>query len=191
MTLIDYVNLQGPLPDIAGTKTGDLLIMGAAACLWDDLKRYDHLHIGDRMALNDAMTHYPDRLDHGVSLHADMMHGFAFKQFYKGAHNPWPIMQTHAHIPNYAVQHVWPLRRDGGTSGLFAIYISLLMGYERIILAGIPYDGNQHFYEPPWMADSFYTRDDVQKEFMQAIPFFKGKVKSLSGKTKDWLGEPE
>jgi len=191
-TILAYVNPKGPLPEIAGQKSGDLLIMGIAACLWDDLARYDHLHIGDRLAVNEAMIHYPDRLDHGVSLHADQMYGLAFKQYYHGARKGWPVIQTHAHIPNHAVTHVWPLTRDGGTTGLFATFVGLLMGYDRIILAGSPIDDSPTFYcSYPYHPDLSYGRQAIHDEWQRAIQgCFGGKVKSLSGNTKLWLGEP-
>ena len=190
--VLDYVNPKGPLPDVAGTKSGDLLIMGIAACLWDDLSRYDHLHTGDRMAVNEAMIHYPERLDHGVSLHADQMYGLAFKQFFHGAHKGWPVIQTHAHIPNHAVKYVWPLTRDGGTTGLFAVLVALLMGYDRIILAGSPVDDSPAFYHPaPYPKDLSYGRQIIRDEWQRAIDgCFGGRVKSLSGWTREQLGEP-
>ena len=190
--ILDYVNPKGPLPDVAGTKSGDLLIMGSAACLWDDLSRYDHLHYGDRMAVNYALVHYMERLDHGVTLHADFMYGLAFKQFFLGAHKGWPVIQTHAHMPNHAVKHVWPLTRDGGTSGLFGVLIGLLLGYERIILAGSPVDDSPSFYYPYSHPDVSYGRQVIHDEWQRAIQgCFGGKVKSLSGNTKIWLGGPE
>jgi len=184
--LLRYVNPKGPLPDIAGTKSGDLLVMGTAACLWDDLSRYDDQHKGERLAVNDAIFYYPVfasfKLNHGVSLHCDFLSVYTHGS---------PSLPTHSNISSNGGHptHVWPLQRDGGTGGLFAVLIGLLMGFDRIILAGSPIDGSGHFYYPGKTA--LYGDSIVRDEWLRARDaVFKGKVKSLSGCTREWLGEP-
>ena len=85
----------------------------------------------------------------------------------------------------------WPINGAlGQDSGLSAAILAVLLGYDRIILAGMPADGGGHYY--PWM----YRRAN---EHVQAyLPawarlyneFFEGKVRSLSGNTRDILGAP-
>ena len=159
--------------------------------MWDDLRRYDDQHQGDRMGVNDIIYFYPEALQHGVSLHTDYLPAITYSQFYRAAHIGWPPLTTHSHQPGSHVKHVWPLTRDGGTSGLFGILIGLLMGYEKIILAGMPCDDSPHFWEPPWKKTPFYLGELVQEEFIRARDaVFNGRVKSLSGRTREWLGEP-
>ena len=203
--LIAYTNPKGPLPGATGTKKGSLLIIGPAACMWDDIGRYDKHHQGDRMGINDASIYYADRmsilepefyytvhLEHVVSLHPEWIPMFAHMQQWMGTKIGWAPPITHSNQPGTGVQEVWPLTRDGATSGLFGILIALMMGYEKIVLAGMPCDATSHFYDPPSLANDFYGREDAHAEFIRARDaVFNGRVKSLSGNTKLWLGEPQ
>lgn len=191
--LLRYVNPQGELPGIAGTKSGPLLVCCTAACVWDDLRSFNYDGY-DVMAIADMMTYFPGPLAHGVSLHDDWMMSYAFQQFYRGSHANWPPMKTHSGIStkkNDWVKYVWPLHRDGGTSGLFGVLIGLLMGYDRIVVAGSPLDDGPHFWEPPWIKREFYGRPTILKEWERARDaVFDGRVKSLSGNTRELLGAP-
>jgi hypothetical protein len=188
--LLQYVNPLGELPQVKGH--GDLLLIGSAAGVWEDLRRYEPIHgKQDRMAVNDMMSHYPGRLDHGVTLHKDKLPGFGFNQAYRASHEAWPPMQTHSKYKHDWVKHVWPIHRDGGTSGLFGVFIGLLMGYDRVILAGIPCDDSPRFFDPPWQKHEQFGRETTHQEWLKARDrVFDGRVKSLSGNTKIWLGEP-
>ena len=105
-------------------------------------------------------------------------------------------MQVHSHQPADQVNHIWPLAREGGTSGLFAAVIGILMGYDQIILAGVPCDNTPHFFDPPWLEtqthmfglESCYNE---WKAWRNEVPIFKDKVRSLSGNTRDLLGASE
>jgi hypothetical protein len=178
---IQYVQPTGDLPDIVGTKQGaKLLVIGSAACVWDDLSRYD-FHGHDLMAVNDMMMHFPDKLDYGATCHPEKLPAWSF----------FKKMEIHSHIPNDLVTWYWPLHRQGGTSGLFAITVGLLMGYDRIVLAGVPCDDSPRFFEPPWKTHAQFGRDSVMDEWRDAAKnIFNDKVKSLSGKTRELLGEP-
>jgi len=189
--LINYVNPHGPLPEIDRTKQGALLIIGSASCVWEDLRRYDPLHNGDRMAINNMMAHYVGRLDHGVTIHYDWLPGWGFRQAYLASHVPWEPMATHSGVKRSWVKYAWPLKRDGGTSGLFGVLIALLMGYQKIVLAGMPCDDSPNFCDSPYGKHAQYGRETVHREWLSARDaVFKGRVKSLSGNTAKWLGEP-
>jgi hypothetical protein len=190
--LLQYVNPKGPLPTARGK--GSLLVIGSGTGVWEDLRQCDQRHGDqDRLAVNDMMTYYPGRLQHGVSLHTDKLPGWTFGQYYRGAKAGWPPMQVHSHQPSDQVQHVWPLTREGGTSGLFGVLIGLLMGYERIILAGIPCDDSPRFFDPPWQLHTQFGLETVHQEWLRVrdgVPLFKERVRSLSGNTAKWLGKP-
>jgi hypothetical protein len=191
--VIAYVNPKGSLPEII--RTGNLLVIGSGACVWDDLRRYDQGHgEQDRIAVNDMMAHYPGRLQYGAALHVNKLPGWTYGQALLGAKGGWPPMQVHSHMDGPQVTHVWPLVREGGTVGLFATLIGLLMGYDRIILAGIPCDDSPRFFDPPWQKHAqmgLITVHDEWKRARDEVPLFRDRVRSLSGNTKLWLGEPE
>ena len=115
-----------------------------------------------------------------------MGHGYG-----TGAH-----VHTHSFASPSSVRHreidlFWDISFPGGTSGMFGCYIGLAMGYSKIILAGIPMDGTGHFFDPPWVGTVELTQDAEKIVWTQAANgLFRGRVKSMSGNTRKWLGEP-
>ena len=190
--LLRYVNPQGPLPEVKGQ--GTLLVIGSAACVWEDLRHYDQQHGDqDRLAVNDMMAYYPGRLQYGATLHGEKLPGWTFGQYFLCAKGGWPPMQVHSHVHRDGIRYVWPLQREGGTSGIFAVMVGLLMGYERIVLAGVPCDASPRFFDPPWKLHAQFGMETVQQEWQRArdeVPMFRERVCSLSGQTKEWLGAP-
>jgi hypothetical protein len=77
-----------------------------------------------------------------------------------------------------------------GSTSYFAILAAIYMGYEKIVLAGIPMDCKHHWYEeegtkgPSWKGQVFHTWID----FARTEP--AKKVKSISGYTEFILGAP-
>lgn len=190
-TLLQYVQPKGELPEIVDSKQGGkIVILGSACGIWDDLARYD-LQGHDLMAVNDMMMHYPGQLHHGATVHADKLPGWGFFQAYEASHKAWPPMQTHSHLKHDWVKWHWPIHREGGTSGLFAVTVALLMGYDLIVLAGIPCDDSPRYFDPPGNKHEHMGRDSMLREWQEANQaIFEGKVRSLSGRTRDLLGEP-
>lgn len=178
--LIRYCAPTGPLPDLIGSGAGKaLLIMGSAKCLPDDLKRYDKKHNGERMAVNDAIPAYKGKLDYAASLHPPKL------WFWCKARKDNPIPMS-THRAGGWPEVIWPLHADGGTSGLSAVIISLLMGFDSIVLAGIPVSNDPKITG----AVGQITAETMQEEWMRFSRFFGGKVKSLSGWTEDMWGAP-
>ena len=144
------------------------------------------------MTVNIATCIFPYKINHGYSNHADLI-------------EVWVKARDCKHMKNYNVTahsgHANPRSCVGwntpmhGTSGLNAVYVGALMGYQRIILAGIPLDDSGHVYDPPWVGTKF-TRE-VPPRGDGKIPRYwdhakeLGMVTSMSGRTKDLLGEPD
>jgi hypothetical protein len=177
--LIRYCQPRDKLPDLTGSKSGSILIIGSAVCVKDDLARYDHLHAGERMAVNDMIPAYKGKLDHVASLHPDKLY------FWCKARPDKPIVHL-SHRAGGWPDTVWPLHADGATSGLFAVIISLLMGFDSIVLAGIPVSDEVKITGEVGKIGA----EVMQKEWLIFSKFFGGKVKSLSGWTREKFGEP-
>jgi hypothetical protein len=184
------LGIAGRLPSLAGQFGGALLVMGGAACVRDDLLSVDAGWRGARMAVNDIGAHYHSTIDHWVTLHPDYMPGW---HRFRMGHNYGDRghVFTHSDRPAAAIQHAWPIANVGGSSGLFACFVGLLLGYSEIVLAGVPCDNQPHYFDPlPSYRGSLddpatalvwqWARDSV----------FQGRVKSLSGRTRGWLGAP-
>ena len=180
------------LPDVAGKCRGPLLIMGGARCIWDDEKR-----LGDwphhRMAVNDIGQHYHGTIRHWCSLHPEYFSGW---MAYRMGHNYGNRGYVHTHTARgrKGEEHCdfrWPILDIGGSSGLFAVFVALFMGYAPLVLAGMPMDGQGHYFDPPHTDQSQLAGRPEAIVWAQARDtVFEGRVKSMSGRTRDWLGAP-
>ena len=193
-------------PPIAGTYTGKgLVICGDAACIWDDLDRFgcaSRVRRGsvrkdgfDFMTVNKIVETFPGDIEHAYSNEPSVLFRFiaARRQEYaKEFRGP-----VHTHSCNEGAAWSWPWGGHG-TSALGAVLVGLGLGYERIVLCGIPLDNGPHYGEPHWREFRFATAeaansgDGPNMHWDRARKLaFDGKVKSMSGRTMAWLGAPD
>lgn len=179
---------RGEAPARSGRHSGPLLIMGGGRSLWANVAAVEPWP-GERMAINDVGQHYQGVLRHWVTLHPEYLPGW---RFYRQRHcyGEGTIPLCHSHRAREGVDVEWHLDNVGGTSGLFACFVGLMLGYERIVLAGVPMTNDGHYFDPPHYGTDFEDRaiTIVWEEARDLI--FGGRVKSLSGRTRDWLGAP-
>ena len=177
------------LPDIAGTRSGRLAIAGCGRSLWDDMRA-----LGDWpdawMAVNAAGMHLPSVPQHWASAESDYfqywlpLRGFTWHGDRKVMHCK---AQIHAPKPGPFVQHVWPFTGEG-TSSLFAVKVGLALGYGEIVLCGVPLDGAGHYYDAPWFSNEDYDQPGFLLDWERNTESFKGRVRSMSGRTREILG---
>ena len=179
---------RGEPPSRLGRFSGPLLIMGGGRTVWDDYAKVRPWK-GEIMAVNDVGAVLHDRVRHWVTLHPEYLPGW---RTYRERHlygQGIPAM-THSHKAKPGVDTVWSVGNVGGTSGLFACFVGLMLGYNEIVLAGVPMTNDGHFFDPPWVGTDFVDRA-VQSVWKQAREnIFEGRVTSLSGLTSEWLGSP-
>lgn len=90
--------------------------------------------------------------------------------------------------------HKWQINGNG-TSALPASHIGLLIGYDEVVLCGCPLDDSGHFFDPPWITSRFtrevptiqHKGEDVLAYWVEASRVWKGRVTSMSGRTKELL----
>lgn len=189
------------MPEIAGTYSGRVLICGSGRCLWDDLQRALDLGAADIMAVKQAGIYMPIPIQHWVGAHGERFQwmvplrrdGYHFRGR-PSATGDREIRvnkpRTHVHSERYwpMVDHAWP-GPLAGTSALFGARVGVALGYEEAILCGVPLDGTGRFYEAPWDKGVDLNVVDM-KEWEQFVPVFNGRVRSMSGRTRDLLGGP-
>lgn len=181
-------------PEIAGTYSGRVFVAGSGRCLWSDISSIPGVHRQFRwVPVKQAGLYLPYKFDHWMGGHAERWQWY--KPLAKGAamiRDPngstrWISQCTakiHAPATAPCVDYVWggPL---GGTSGLFAVRVLLGMGFDEVILCGMPMDGSGRFYDPPWENGcDLGTMDEWEKY----APVLRGLVKSMSGNTRKLLG---
>ena len=183
------------------------LVVGTAGCVFNDIARLtlhgftDRTH--DIFIVNEAFR-FMARWDHWVSLHPERMVAWRSEAMHtNGRHALAPI-----HLPDLDPddwdqlasraggiafphqRHAWRVEgatgEQSGSSGLFATRLAIRFGYERVILAGVPMDTSPHALSAePWM-----DRDRFIAAWSAAERELKGKVRSMSGWTREFLEEP-
>lgn len=189
--------LQGTEPPgFVGRRSGPLLILGGGRCVWDDwkaatiaVKNRPRVFNGDVMAVNDIGQYLHGMLHHWFTLHPEYMPGWlTFRMGHLYGEGTRPTTHSHKGAPE--IDRIWPGAVVGGTSGLAAPLVGLMIGYAPILLAGMPMDASGHFFDPPGEADHGLTEWHVQEAWRAAQrDFFGGRVKSFSGNTREWLGD--
>ena len=186
-------------PHLAGKYSGTAVVMGSGRCIWDDINKIGPaIQKMGVIAINDMILHWRQKVDHGVSLHPEEPPLWrTLRKTNRCDGNP---VLTHSHripkgpdnipISNHGLDCIWDMEKQGGgSSGLFACMIGLALGYDRIIVAGVPLDDAGHFFDPPDMRTSFNALN-IKMEWQETERFYlKGRVKSLSGNSAKWIGE--
>lgn len=196
-----------PLPEIAGTYKGkNLIVCGDAIGVWQDLEAFGCRDNApprgrvrkdgwDVLTVNKLVETFPGSVEHCYSNEPKLLNLFIAARRSEYAREFGP--PRHSHAPISGAHWHWPWGGHG-TSGLGATLVGLGLGYDRIVLCGMPLDDGPHNGEPHWRRTAFASneaagskdddRDSHWKRAMQTA--FEGKVKSMSGRTRAWLGAP-
>lgn len=65
-----------------------------------------------------------------------------------------------------AVDYVWPIPTAGGTSALLATMIAFVMGFDRVIMAGVHLIGEYRRFRDRWL----YFEDDLMGRVVSVSP---------------------
>lgn len=193
------------LPTIAGQYSGKSVVVCAdAACIWDDLERFGARSDEgsgqvakpgwDFMTVNKMVEVFPGRIEHCYSNEPQTLIRFIAARRHEYAREFSGPM--HSHSISAGCNWKWPFG-GFGTSGLGATLVALCLGYDRVVLCGMPLDNSGHNGEPHWRrchfetsesAGDVVTGEDGHWKMARQIAF-EGKVKSMSGRTMKWLGD--
>lgn len=149
---------------INASKPGDLctkdtvLITGDGSCLAEDVGAFKAWGVPhDIYCVNRSLLFFQEPINHWAAVDAEESMWFA--QYVNREVKPQGHMiyrHTIGVCPG-AYNVFWEVAGDqseyqarlwAGNSGYFAVLTALEMGYERIILAGMPLDRKPHWYEP-------------------------------------------
>lgn len=194
-----YGSSAQALPDIAGLYKGKgLVICADGANAWADLEAFgcrSDLGRGciakpgwDFLVVNKLGETFPGAIEHWYSNSTSALGRFmrARRDEYSKEFAP----PMHSHSCEIGASWLWPWPA-GGTSGLGAVLTGIGLGYEPIVLCGMPLDNGPHNGEPHWRGTKFLTEAPPEdKHWRLAIDkVLKGRVRSMSGRTREWLGD--
>lgn len=171
------------------------LVLGGAACVWNDLEAALDLGEFDGVVLvNDIGVYWSGAADAWVTHHPEYMTYWKRLRAEAGL-VPIPVWTYDGYNKRTGMMpiadHVAPLRFEGqikpGSSGLFGVQVAMQgLGFDKAVCCGIPMDAQPHFFDKrPWKASASYVRG-----WREAMPLIKGRVKSMSGWTAAELGRP-
>jgi len=176
----------GELPEIAGLCSGRLLVIGSGHTLLSDIEKAGDWGC-EKLAVNAAGIFISD-LDHYYSSMSDCIPGWlgARGNFYSNND-----IIVHANKGGKA-DYLWPVNgRFAPNSGVGAAVIGCGLGYDEIVLAGIPADGGLHFH-PHWEDKMDHGQPNKLTAWERLKnEYFDGRVTSLSGNTREMLGAPK
>lgn len=151
-----------------------LLVISSGRCVWDDVEKVTPL-IGkhDTLAINDMIMFWPYDLNYAASWHPDLLVSYIKVRTYKGVRNR-PV--TYGPKPFTGVDHAGRFYEGNiETSGMYGACIGLYLGYDKIILAGVPFDNTCHFYDAP-----------MDHRILKACPYYNRPHKYNYPATKTW-----
>jgi hypothetical protein len=172
------------------------LVVGCGPDVWNDVKQAQKLVDFDAVyCVKLAAVHWPGRFDVFVTLHPEWIEDYKKQRAALGRDMNFetvaPLAEElgrhAAYKPDRRVSYLSPGVNLPASSGIYAAKVALEDGFERVVLAGVPMQKTNHFARgTPWLqVDCFLPG------FERALPYLHGKVKSMSGRTKDALGFPD
>lgn len=198
MSTINDIRYEGVLPTKPRGDCPRLGIVGCGRNMWDDLARFYKFDVQcDIMTVNLSGLFFPKPSEAGGCIHRFMvaMDG-GNVQFIKGLRQ----IKYHEPIVNYVsisvekpadyvvdFPDVYPI----AWTAVYGALLARVMDYRRIVLIGCPHDNSGHFYDPPWGRTPTFNSCEVHREAWTVNErYWKGTLRSMSGKTREWLGEP-
>ena len=165
------------------------LVLGSANCLRDDIATALRLsEFEGVVAAKHAGIEWSGELDAWVSLHPDRWVPLIAERRELG-YPPSSRLFGHISVEGVCegVNYKFNGQRRSGSSGLFAAKVAIDLGFDRLVLCGIPLekekgriDGKDHW-------NGAYS---FRQGFLEAIPTLAGRARSMSGWTQVILGTP-
>lgn len=158
-----------------------LVVIGGASCVYEDLKNYSPPEDAKVMVINDAGVAYNGRVDYWVTLHSEKLKKWQEQR-------PASLNQDYISVGCIKNKNVKldKITKDwGGSSGLFACKVGLELGFDHIVLCGVPMDTRPNIFRPEqgcWPS-AIGFREGWEKHLTE----IRGKVFSMSGWTKEQL----
>lgn len=176
-----------------------LIIIGSAPCIGEDLAALEQLMIGraghdesdhpacleecDYMLIGlDSVDKYLGPVQYLCTFHPDDIPACLQRRSAAGGNTDYQVIahkaceEHHPDIKYPGVDIIHPYEPPTGSSSLLGVLAAVKFGYQRIILAGCPLDVIPYItFQRGWEAH---------------LDRYVGKVRSLSGWTRNFLGYP-
>ncbi len=163
----------------------ECIVIGSGRCVWDDLARTNTV-CRDVMCINDIGMHYPGPIRHWYSNDGVML------KYWHQARRPEYNKDIKLHSNNGAGGSIDPSIRVWewvhGNSGINAVKTALALGYDKVIVCGMPLDDSGHYFDSPWGVTN-YNNNSVLDDWVRYAVECRGKVISVSGNLRRILDD--
>jgi hypothetical protein len=177
------------------TRPEFAIVLGGADCVFDDVhallsmspREWPGLYI----AANDVGCHWPV-LDHWASFHVDKLVRWKEERAARGLPPAYGTWGWRPGQPVDFVLYPW----SGGSSGMLAAQVAIVLGCRRVVLCGMPMTPTAHFNQSAEFSSAttvWAEADGHWKSWVRVYQqgWFGGHVRSMSGRTRELLGTPD
>lgn len=164
-------------------NTNLLIITGSAPCLIQDINalQFPDFCSADWMAIGlDAVDRYAWPIRYMATYHPVEIPAIRERRAHAGGNLDYIVISHERKDGVDIVEPLLPGERSG-SSALLGTLAALKLGYTRIILCGCPLTGKN---------DKGGAYEGFQEGWKQKAAFLAGRVRSMSGWTRDFLGAP-
>ncbi len=141
------------------------------------------------MGVNYIIAHWPWRLDFAVSWHWKFMPLFIGLRKAQGRNRPVTYSSKEGECVDVVGRYKWVLLRNG-RSGMYAVCLGLHLGYDKIVVAGMPFDFSGTFYSSPEIKTRFDMKKTKRIRLWNEVKEMAGdRVRFVSGDLVPFFGE--
>jgi hypothetical protein len=171
------------------------IVMGIAPCLEEDLAAISNHELYDFFAIGlDCSDRVLFDIQHVCTYHPEEFPDFIKRRKAAGGNLNF---RTHSHMVGkeprtgltcFTPDEIWPLvdrSPYSGSSSYLGAQVAVGLGYSKIILAGCPMSG------PNLIRSTAQSYDSFQQGWLRHYEKLEGKVRSMSGWSKELLGYPD
>lgn len=167
------------------------LVIGGAKCVWDDVALFRKLWTPDvHVCVNHIGMIWPHTLHCWVSYHADLLVMWIRERARNGFNDANELWTSYERRDARPPIKCWPVEGIGGSSGLLATYVAKGKGL-KVVLAGVPMSADMGHWHDKQQNKPWAEALKFQSHWTKRLPELKDDVRSMSGWTRDLLGEPD
>ena len=173
------------------------IVLGTAPCMWDDWEAWA---MGpappegwDVIAVNGAGFMYLDPIAIWCSVHGKYLTEWIEKRRETGASMDFKAYGNFGRYDERGDVIEWNKPNGNGSSGLYAVLLALELGYERLVLCGVPLQGQERYdykEDPSTVITAQTDYKHYHTGWNMHRDLLRGKVRSMSGWTRELLGAP-
>ena len=164
------------------------LALGGGTCLRDDINRVP-IHFDGVVACNDAGFEYEGDLDAWCSLHPKKFPTWVKRRQVNG-YSEVSKFYAHAESKEWGCEktpYILPDMSGSGSSGLMAAKVALIdLGFDRVIMCGIPMMPISHFFDDHAWKSCHHFR----KHWRTISTEYRHRIRSMSGWSRLFFGGP-